>query len=334
MNSWVRSGALVGAPGLVAELGGDVADLARNAGIDIAAFDDPDFPVPTGSVVGFLETAATVCQCENFGLQLALRQDLSLLGPLWVLMQSATTVGEMLDDLARYFMLHTTGALISVASSPRHLIWNYSLAIGTGKDDRQTMELGIAILVQELKKVCPQWQPEQVSFRHNPPKDLRLHRKILGTNFLFNAERNAVFIDKAILTTPLHSGDPLAHQALASRLSDQRKQLPTLLSTQTETVIRSLLPVTTCDIAVVAKVLHVSTRSLQRNLTDADTNFSAMLDAVRADLALKYLRQSGLAVADIAEILGFSETSALTRAFGRWYGHSPRRARLSASGIS
>ena len=70
-----------------------------------------------------------------------------------------------------------------------------------------------------------------------------------------------------------------------------------------------------------------SSRSLQRHLTHQSTSFSRMLDAVRADLALKYLRQSELAVADIAEILGFSETSALTRAFSRWYGHSPRRER-------
>lgn len=330
MSSWVRSGALIGARALVTELGGDLAALANAAGIDDAAFDDPDFPVPTGSVVNFLETAAARCQCETFGLQLAQRQNMSLLGPLWTLMQSATTVGEMLADLARYFMLHTTGALIAVEPAKTCLIWNYSLAADTGGNDRQTMELGIAILAQELRRACPQWTPEQVFFRHSPPTDLRLHRKLFGANVSFNTDRNAIFIDNKILATPLDSGDAKTHQVLASSFGLQRKQLPALLSTQTETVIRSLLPVTACDIAVVAKVLNISCRSLQRHLTDQHTSFSRLLDAVRADLALKYLRQSELAIGDIAEILAFSETSALTRAFGRWYGHSPRRARDAA----
>ena len=330
MSSWVRSGALIGARALVTDLGGDLTALAAAAGIDEAAFDDPDFPVPTGSVVEFLESAAANCHCETFGLQLAQRQDMSLLGPLWTLMQSATTVGEMLDDLSRYFMLHTTGVLIAVERTKSCQIWNYSLAADTGGNDRQTMELGIGILAQQLRRACPRWMPERVCFRHSPPSDLRLHRKVFGANVFFNADRTALFIDSKILATPLDSGDAQTHQVLASSFLAQRKQLPELLSTQTETVIRSLLPVTACDIAVVAKVLNISSRSLQRHLTDQSTSFSSMLDAVRADLALKYLSQSELAVADIAEILGFSETSALTRAFGRWYGHNPRRARNEA----
>ncbi|MBK9520163.1 MAG: AraC family transcriptional regulator [Rhodocyclaceae bacterium] len=327
MSSWVRSGALIGARALVGELGGDLSALASAARIDEAAFDDSDFPVPTSSVVTFLETAAVRCQCETFGLQLAQRQNMSLLGPLWTLMQSATTVGEMLDDLSRYFMLHTTGVLIAVERTKSCQIWNYSLAADTGGNDRQTMELGLAILALEIRRACPRWMPERVSFRHSPPSDLRLHRKVFGANVFFNADRTALFIDGKVLTTTLGSGDAQTHHALASSFLAQRKQLPELLCTQTETVIRSLLPVTACDIAVVAKVLHVSSRSLQRHLTHQSTSFSRMLDAVRADLALKYLRQSELAVADIAEILGFSETSALTRAFSRWYGHSPRRER-------
>lgn len=329
MSSWVRSGALVGAPDLIRRLGGDPAALALAAGIDAAAFDDPDFPVPASAVVGFFEAAAASCRCENFGLQLAQRQDFSLLGPLWPLMQSATSVGEMLQDLARYFHLHTTGALISVESSQQGLILNYSLATGTSASDRHTMELGIALLVQELRKGRPSWRPGRVLFRHGPPQDLRLHRQILGTHVSFNADRNALFIDPQIMATAFGSGDTLVHHRLTSSLGAQRRQLPELLQAQTETVIRSLISFSACDVDVAARILHLSARSLQRKLAEEKTSFSAVLDAVRADLALKYLQQSDLPIAAIAEILGFSETSALTRAFRRWYGQSPHRVRYS-----
>jgi len=48
---------------------------------------------------------------------------------------------------------------------------------------------------------------------------------------------------------------------------------------------------------------------------------------VRADIALKYLRQSNLQAAQIGEILGYSEPAAFTRAFQRQHGITPRQAR-------
>ncbi|MDO8698725.1 MAG: AraC family transcriptional regulator [Pseudomonas sp.] len=329
MSAWVRSGALVGAPRLIDELGGDATALALSAGIDAAAFGDPEFPVPTAAVVSFLESAAASCCCDSFGLRLAQRQDMSLLGPLWSLVQSSTTVGEMLADLARVFFLHTTGVLLSLESAKGGLLLNYQLATGAGAADRHTTELGIAILVNELSKSSPNWKPKRIFFRHGPPKDLRLHRQIFGSHISFSADRNALFIEDAILAMRYGSGDIETHRMLATRFNAQCKQLPELFRTQTESAIRSLMSVATCDVVCVAKVLNLSTRSLQRYLIKEKTSFSAVLDGVRADLALKYLRQSELPIAAIAELLGFSETSALTRACRRWYGQSPRTLRLA-----
>src|SRR3546814_4802521 len=68
----------------------------------------------------------------------------------------------------------------------------------------------------------------------------------------------------------------------------------------------------------------MSKRSLQRRLTAAGTSFDAIVDSVRSDLAYAYLQDSRLSVAQIAETLHFSETSALSRAVRRWYTVSPR----------
>lgn len=278
----------------------------------------------------FFETAAVSCACENFGLRLAQNQDLTLLGPIWPVMQSATAVAEMLSDLARYFLLHTTGALISLESLPQGVLLNYSLAAGIGATDRHTMEVGLGIIVGELQKCQPGWTPKRVLLRHSAPKSMGLHRQILGRNISFNADRNAILIDTELLRLPFGSGDSVAHQTLASRFNQQRQQMQDAFRVQTETVIRSLLSFSVCDVKLVANVLRLSTRSLQRRLTEENTSFNAILDAVRADLALHYLRQSELPIGAIAEILGFSETSALTRAFQRWYGRTPRNTRDAA----
>ena len=77
------------------------------------------------------------------------------------------------------------------------------------------------------------------------------------------------------------------------------------------------------------KSLRLSPRTLQRRLAADGASFEQLLDAVRADLALYYLRESRLSVAAVAEILQFSETSALTRACRRWHSASPRAVRAT-----
>ncbi|HWK83667.1 MAG TPA: AraC family transcriptional regulator ligand-binding domain-containing protein [Caldimonas sp.] len=137
-GAWVRSGVLVGAAELISELGGDVHVVCLAAQLDPAALVAGDLPVPAAAVTSFLE-AAEHCACDSFGLRLAALQDLTVLGPLWVLMRSGATVGELLDNLTRYFVIFTTGALVGSERVEQGLFVTYSTASGISTDDRQIM---------------------------------------------------------------------------------------------------------------------------------------------------------------------------------------------------
>jgi AraC-like DNA-binding protein len=56
---------------------------------------------------------------------------------------------------------------------------------------------------------------------------------------------------------------------------------------------------------------------LQRPLQRDGRNFSDILDAVRRDLAIKYLSYYEQPLTDLAGLLGFSELSV----FSRWFAH-------------
>jgi AraC-like DNA-binding protein len=55
-----------------------------------------------------------------------------------------------------------------------------------------------------------------------------------------------------------------------------------------------------------------------------------LVEQTRRDLALHYLRQR-LPISELAPLLGYSETSAFSRAFRRWFGVSPRQWRTHQS---
>jgi len=77
----------------------------------------------------------------------------------------------------------------------------------------------------------------------------------------------------------------------------------------------------------VARALYMSSRKLQRQLQSDGTTFNALLNEIRQDLAQKYLREQDTSMTEIAFLLGFSESSAFSRAFKRWMGVTPTQYR-------
>ena len=71
----------------------------------------------------------------------------------------------------------------------------------------------------------------------------------------------------------------------------------------------------------------MSGRTLQRKLHDHGTSHQELLDQMRKDLAMRYLREPEMAICEVAYLLGFSESSALHRAFKRWTGMTPSEFR-------
>lgn len=80
-------------------------------------------------------------------------------------------------------------------------------------------------------------------------------------------------------------------------------------------------------LASLAAARHVAPRTLMRRLGESGTSYQRIVDDVRAELAMDYLRHTRLPLAAIAERLGFSDTSNFSRAFRAWFGRSPGSCR-------
>ena len=79
--------------------------------------------------------------------------------------------------------------------------------------------------------------------------------------------------------------------------------------------------------AAVARVLRVNERSLRRQLRQQGFSFRGLLDELRTQIALKYLRTTNLVNEDIAVALGFSDAANFRRAFHRWTNKVPSEIR-------
>jgi AraC-like DNA-binding protein len=327
-GSLVHSGVLMGAPALIKELGGNLALIGQQCGIHEQSFKESDNPLTVHQVVAFLALTSTSCGVTDFGLRLSTRQDFSVLGPIWPLIQNASTIGQLLNDLARYFILHTRGATVGLERRKDSITISYNLSSAIPIDDRQVIELGLGVLCNELRRHTPPgWQPRDVQLRYSAPADLHMHRQILGPNIRFNQDNNTVTLNAEVLNYPYLIANSQHHELISRMFNHQRSELVQSVTHNVEITIRSLLPFSECTLAQVCDVLTLSERTLQRRLKEANTSFNNIRDKVRADLALKYLRQSHLSCSEIAEILGYSDLTALSRAFRRWHGLTASQVR-------
>ncbi|MEW9899340.1 AraC family transcriptional regulator [Chitinivorax sp. PXF-14] len=316
------------APQLVQALGGDPQQVCAAAGLSQAVIEAEEIPVRFNQVVQFFDLAARFCATPDFGLRLSERQTLAVLGPLWPLIQNAPTVKQMLLDLKQYSSLHSRGLGGDLVGMGDGLRLSYHLVDAGQIDDRQTIELGLALLCNELRRHAPKgWQPLAVQLRYRPPASQERYRRAFGPNLAFNQDVNAITIDLALLDYPLKAARAPHHQVVSELLRQQQNQLPDDIGRSVSTVVRTLIPLGNCTLAQVTQRLALSERTLQRRLQAAGLTFAGIHDQVRADLALKYLLQSTLKSAEIADILGYADLTALSRSFRRWHGVSMREAK-------
>src|SRR5262245_23995667 len=86
-------------------------------------------------------------------------------------------------------------------------------------------------------------------------------------------------------------------------------------------------PTATRGVRSVAKVMRVSTRTLQRRLSDEGVTFIRVVARARFAVARQMLDDPARKVIDIALDLGYSDPAHFARAFARWTGLAPREFR-------
>jgi len=115
------------------------------------------------------------------------------------------------------------------------------------------------------------------------------------------------------------------------QLIQERMRPPPDFSARVRALIDRQLESGRACVAVIADQLHMSRQTLYKHLKEENQTFAALLDQVRREQALVYLRDRRRSLTEVAQNLGFSELSAFSRAFKRWMGQSPARFRASLS---
>lgn len=101
------------------------------------------------------------------------------------------------------------------------------------------------------------------------------------------------------------------------------------MSTQVHQKIVTLPGSGRCTIDAVAQTIGISRRTLHRRLEVEGSTFSNIIDAVRRELAIRYIADRRRSLAEISTLLGFSSPSVFSRWYRREFGATASQRRPS-----
>ena len=189
------------------------------------------------------------------------------------------------------------------------------------------MQIGIHIsLMRDI--MGPSFTPDQISLAYPESYDFDLPAGQIGCRPSSASRTNQIIFRSAWLDQAANLGNKTTYPAVVALCDDLLNDLKSRIGVAGE--LRALLlrnitnPPT---LAAIAKLLEVSDRSLRRQLREQGISFRGLLDELRMQIALKYLRTTRLANEDIALALGFSDAANFRRAFRRWTNKSPSEIR-------
>jgi AraC-like DNA-binding protein len=328
MTLMVRAAALTNYFEIAQQLGLNPLPLLSDAGLSQAMLANPDHRIPACAVVTLLEESASATNCPTFGLRMAETRQISDFGPVGLLITHQRTLREVLLSFINFRHLLNEALTVHVEDVGSNVIIREEVVTELPVHPRQATELALGVLARAGSALLgSHWKPLRVLFTHPAPPELQLHRRIFRSKVEFDSEYNGIVCAAADLDYPCSAANPALARYAEQLLQVLPKANDRSVADEVREAIYLLLPMGRATVEQVAQSLAVNVRTLQRQLDEAGETFSDLINAVRRELAIRYIEGGQHSLGHVAELLGYSTQTSFTRWFRNEFGVAPTQWR-------
>jgi len=293
---------------------------------------EPEKPVAEiDRIVSFFEHAADLTGDDILGFVRGQKREMRYSGLISYIGISSPTVLSFLQNLSHYRRVFSDAIEVDCDRLDRDgvLIWHFNIPFRIKR--QQFVEFGASGFLHAIRQVANRHIcPALVTFGHARNANTDEFSRYFGCDVRFKDSQNALHFKAADLALPLITADDELYKVLRNccehALELKTRNIPSLI-VEVERAISDRLSKGKATQEDVAKALGMSPRTLSRRLASEGTTFFKTLEELRQALARNYLRDSGLTLAEIAFLLGYSGLSSFNDAFKRWTGHTPGQYR-------
>jgi AraC-like DNA-binding protein len=327
----VRADALRKFPAVVAQLGGDPNHFLTKAQVDPATLDNRHAVIPYRTLVHLLERTAIELKCPDFGMRLAVAQaGIKVLGPLEFVMRNSSTVREAFRYCQDHQQVYSTASrMVQERGHPDDgVFFRFEILLSRLPPHPQSIERALLLTQQTAMTLSGGLvKAREIWIAHEPLSPPATYEEYFGVPVRFGQRASGLMFTDADLDTPIPNVDSQLYELATAFIESHFAAKDAVLSTRVRTIVERLLLEGNCTYSNVAAMLGMHPRTLQRRLRTEGESFETIKDSVRREIALRYLRQSSMPLIRLAKLLGYSETSALSRSCYRWFSASPRQLR-------
>lgn len=275
---------------------------------------------------------------ESIGLEIGAMCGIESLGLYGQIGQHCTTLGEA----AEIYMLHR-----ELKATPRtHIDYveapdRFTILVSVPQTDAMmsSSNFRLAFAYAQTLNIFrsifedPSLSSTLVRFQSLDARYQSLYEAHFGAPVEFGCTACCIQFESSILTRPIPNAVPATRpflEEMAIMRMEKEKSLGAVgsdFSQDLRQALRALILAGNVDSDALARRMNISTRTLQRRLTEKNLTFRRLADDVLKEMACQLLTNPDLSVQEIAFKLGYTQASSFTRAFKRWTGRSPSEVR-------
>ena len=330
----VRSAVLAHYMEVAERLGLNPQSLLSKVGLSRATLKTVDQPILLSAAVDLLELSAQATQCESFGLMMAEARQFSDLGPVSLLLTHQRTVRDAVNTTMQYRHLLNEGLAMHVEDTGKLTLVREEVISAGSRSSRQANELAVAVLCFMFRALIgPLWHPQSVNFVHAAPANQEVHKRVFRCKLQFDSDFHGMVCATSDLEQPIPVADPVLARYAQSFIEAIPGGATSSMTLEVRKSIYLLLPMGRASVEQIAKTLGLNVRTLQRRLGEDGESFSGLINAVRMELAQRYIANPKYPLGRIAELLGYSNHSAFTRWFIAQFKQTPQEVRAQNASL-
>jgi AraC-like DNA-binding protein len=261
---------------------------------------------------------------------------LSAYGMYGYAMLCSTDFRKTMDFAVRYHQLATPLTSIAFEEKGKHATWVIEPIAHPRIDAPLYLfltELQISIHISLIRDVMgASFTPIRIAVT-TPGSKTSLTPELVGCPILVAQPATQIVMDTAWLDRAPTLGNRVTHAGvleICDRLLAELGWRSGVVGRVREVLLENIA--NRPNFETVAKRLRTTERTLRRQLRVQQTSFRELLDELRMQLAIKYLRETDMTGDDIAVAIGFSDAANFRQAFRRWTRESPSEFKHLAMG--
>ena len=306
--------------------------LLHSAGFDEAQLKKEGFLVDYDCISRVFKTIQKEIDLPCFGLQMG--EQINLIATKYVdqLMDHSSNVQEAFEAAIAFSKLISDSMECSLELSKDYFKVNFDLNPNWALQDDyaiiQNLDMALICAKNSLQRLTQhEYFPTEVNFSYPKPKKRSMHYRLFNCHLNFNVPVSSIVFNRHLLQQPTLG----KQHGLLEQLKEQANQLlasfpneSPLVSQVKKSILKNIAP-TSFHIVHVANDLQMTSRTLQRKLKAEGRTFKEIQSELRLRLVVKLMNNGFKHLDEIAYFVGYSESSALIRAFKAWTGQSPKK---------